>query len=857
MKFSIIVPAYNAENTIGNAIDNLESLDFDKEQFEIIVVNDGSKDDTFSALKKKKNEYPNLVVKNKQNGGVSSARNFALDYAKGEYILFVDADDGISKNTLTELNKFIEKNKDINIIVYNIKYNSNGRRHWRADYLKKSGVYDAEIFCFGAITTVNFCIKNKFENELRFNTNLIMHEDEDYACRQVLIQNKYGFVKECTYLYNNDNSTSATNTKLNPIYVFDASLKLYKDLLSLKPQSKYIQSLIINDLSWKLRANVLFSEGTKLEEEQKRRVGELLSGINNEVIMDHPNVDKFHKFYFLKLKREKVKIYAEGNRILCKIGKLKEFHVKENLLYLSKIAKTGKSLSISGFYKNYITEFISEKDVDIYICIDDQIRKCIKSYSFFSHHRSKTRTNNFYRFDLKLDPKRDSKFFFIVRVFNNFYKINRVEYKNLHIGDSVKVLDRNSFIRCDKSGNFEYIVSTPRTIQTTLNEVKQIFKKSSAKGLFSFCAELNFLFQNKRICLYSDKEGVLDNAFEQFKYDLSKKDNLKRYYVYWSQKDKENILKKGIKPSRLVKFHSLRHQIYYLNSKYVFTSFVDDNFFVPFGLKNYKENYGRFSTPEIIYLQHGVLHAKTLHYAREFLNIDYVVVSTFNEEKFLTDLGFQEGQILKFGAPRLDRERSAISSTKIKNILYVPSWRSYLGIRSSDNIWGLNREKTLNSKYFICLKELISDRRLQSILKENNIHLDIKLHPIFKELEKELHVRNPISIQDAIKISSYDVIITDYSSIVYDAVYSGKIVIYYCPDYFEYKNGLNMYSDTTVPIENGFGALSKTNDELLEILTRITRDTASYIEKFKEKYESTFFDCGGAKERIYNEFKEI
>ena len=83
MKISIIIPAYNAEKFIEKCLNSI-SLDC-----EIIVVNDGSKDNTDIILKKKKN----ITIFNNDNHGVSYSRNFGIKNANGEYIMFLDSDD--------------------------------------------------------------------------------------------------------------------------------------------------------------------------------------------------------------------------------------------------------------------------------------------------------------------------------------------------------------------------------------------------------------------------------------------------------------------------------------------------------------------------------------------------------------------------------------------------------------------------------------------------------------------------------------------------------------------------------------------------------------------------------------------
>lgn len=97
---SIIIPAYHVENYIGNTLKSIFSQN--KAEIEVIVVNDGSKDNTLGVVESIKAEWKpaNLKVFSTENRGVSAARNFGLNKARGEYVLFLDGDDALAPGTL-------------------------------------------------------------------------------------------------------------------------------------------------------------------------------------------------------------------------------------------------------------------------------------------------------------------------------------------------------------------------------------------------------------------------------------------------------------------------------------------------------------------------------------------------------------------------------------------------------------------------------------------------------------------------------------------------------------------------------------------------------------------------------------
>lgn len=119
MILSIIIPNYNGAKFIAQCFDSLIDQKLKSNEFEIIVVNDGSTDNSLEVINnyaKKHSEY-NIEIIDKENGGVSVARNVALKITKGKYIYFVDSDDYIASDTLKAIIESLEKN-DLDIITF-------------------------------------------------------------------------------------------------------------------------------------------------------------------------------------------------------------------------------------------------------------------------------------------------------------------------------------------------------------------------------------------------------------------------------------------------------------------------------------------------------------------------------------------------------------------------------------------------------------------------------------------------------------------------------------------------------------------------------------------------------------------
>ena len=106
IKYSFILPVYNTEKYLKKCLDSLVNQTY--KDFDIIVVNDGSTDKSSSIISKYQKKYKNIIVINKENEGLSMARNRGVQKSSGKYIIFVDSDDYVSNKLLEEVDKKID-----------------------------------------------------------------------------------------------------------------------------------------------------------------------------------------------------------------------------------------------------------------------------------------------------------------------------------------------------------------------------------------------------------------------------------------------------------------------------------------------------------------------------------------------------------------------------------------------------------------------------------------------------------------------------------------------------------------------------------------------------------------------------
>ena len=107
MEISIVIPCYNEENNIKRCIDSIKKQSY--RDFEVILVDDGSTDKTAEVIKKNIKEDKRFKYYHKENGGVSSARNYGIKKSAGHYISFIDSDDYINPDFLKLLYENIKE----------------------------------------------------------------------------------------------------------------------------------------------------------------------------------------------------------------------------------------------------------------------------------------------------------------------------------------------------------------------------------------------------------------------------------------------------------------------------------------------------------------------------------------------------------------------------------------------------------------------------------------------------------------------------------------------------------------------------------------------------------------------------
>jgi glycosyltransferase involved in cell wall biosynthesis len=311
IKYSFIVPVYNTEKYLKKCLDSLVNQTY--KDFEIIVVNDGSTDKSSNIISKYQKKYKNIIVIDKENEGLSMARNRGVQKSSGKYIIFVDSDDYVSNKLLEEVDKKID---DSDILRFQIatedeEYTKINEYHEEGfesmcgyDAFKYLSLYHFVEPAWCYVIRKNYYIENKFSFK-----NGVYHEDFGLIPYVIYKARKVKSIDFIGYYYIQRNGSIMNNNDYK---------KTVKKAFDMLEQYKTMR-LFAKNINRKNNLDDYF-----------------LSYISNSVIVKARELKKDEKkVYINELKKLNV---FDGVLVNTRIRRFKKYLMKHNLnLYLKVV----------------------------------------------------------------------------------------------------------------------------------------------------------------------------------------------------------------------------------------------------------------------------------------------------------------------------------------------------------------------------------------------------------------------------------------------------------------------------------------------------------------------------------------
>lgn len=239
MLLSIIIPIYNVEKYLSRCLDSIFDQHVSEDNFEVIAVNDGSPDNCLEILKEYEQCHKNIVIIDKENGGVSSARNAGLQICKGNYVTFVDPDDYLADNSLLLLFEKMQSFTTDMIICNSISDKDGSLIYDWQDVCVDNIIYSKNsvfgVYRRGAVWGVLYNNSFLHNNQLEFPVGVRNAEDVIFFthCLALSKSVKFEGINLYTLFRRNDSASRIINCK---------------SIFAMKYALDYVQQLRINTI---------------------------------------------------------------------------------------------------------------------------------------------------------------------------------------------------------------------------------------------------------------------------------------------------------------------------------------------------------------------------------------------------------------------------------------------------------------------------------------------------------------------------------------------------------------------------------------------------------------------------------
>ena len=866
-KFSVIIPIYNVydylEETILSVIN--QSIGF-KKNIQMILVNDGSPDNSEEICLKYKDMYPeNIIYIKKENSGVSETRNEGMKYIEGEYVNFLDSDDTWEKDVFKKAYKMFTKNPDIILIGVRQKYFEAQNNYTSLDYkFDKDKIVDVrKDFDHIHLSVTSGFFKSSAIKDIKYDKRIKYSEDAKFIY-EFLIKNKsykYGIISSSIHNYRKRNlGNSAIQTKdlkidwykqtveLSYLYLLEKSKKEFIELY------KTIQYYVAYDYQWRLNYDFLNINNFSKEEieDYLNNTKKIFQFIDDEVILEQKHCACIYKQLALKIK------YGSYDKAINK--------------FFNKSDDSNLIIELEKISNNKITfegslNYIYNDKIKLFYTLDDKTFKEIRlSKNLFKNYKNMLNDDiysSYFKLSVDFKPSK-IKFFVEYEGIKKELKIKCGEWfsltnhkRSFHNYKKYTMSKKNNYLIIEKRNIISTLIHELK-FQISLIKYKKI--KSSLFRLFYYISKPFF---TKPVWIISDREMVAgDNGEALFKY-LSGLNN-KNIKVYFAINKNSNDISRLKKYGNVIYFKTLKYYIIFSHCNKIISSHADSYVYNPLGkggntirdLYNYK----------YIFLQHGIIKHDLSNWLNRFnRNFSIFVTSSLEEYNLITNnakYGYTKDVVKLTGLARYDYLEN---KNELSNVIFIaPTWRSSLaGPLMNNSQKRLYNNKFKESEFYKFYNELLNNKHLIEVLKKYKYKIKFCIHPSLKDQIKDFKFYEKYI--DFIHNTNYNkefvsdkLLITDYSSIMFDFAYLKKPIIYnlFDEDIF-YKN--HIYSKGNYDYEkHGFGACIYDVDSLINEIEKNLKNNCKMEKKYVDRVNS-YFKYHDRKncERIYNEILKL
>ena len=871
-KFSCIMAVYNVEEYLEEALESLLTQDIGfEDNIQIVLVDDGSTDgsgkmcDDYAAL------YPlNIVAIHKENEGPSSARNAGIQKATGEYITYVDPDDMLSKNTLGFVYEFFSENKEyVDVVCIPLYFfgSMKGQHLLNGKFKKGSRIINLNIESDAKLlSAASSFYKSEIVKSHSFNTGL--HVSEDLFFNYMLFLNKpyFGVVADGIYHYRRRDSLkslSLTRGRYDKPHNYIPYLKnIHLSLIETAKNKhdyipKFLQSLIVYDLQWYIKQNEIPNGVLSDSEKQEffRLLSEVFSVVDDAIIMSASHLWLEHKLRILQLK------YNIQPSLQFTQNDIRLFYRDTHCGWLSAlplrigvIESSDKHIFINGYFSIYT--FMADGSHELMAKTNNGEFAC--SLGEFLPASMSLGTPTVFQMDFAVkipicdiaarDSLEFSYFYNGQRVFaNRVIFTNRSPLSNKY-KQSYCVLD--SWVIKLNKGSINLLPNTSNARkQAEKLFLKEIInpneKKDKRKKYARALTKVRASAAAKEIWLISDRiDRAGDNGEALFRYvNQVKPKGIKAYFVI----DKDCVDYQRLKKvGNVVAYRSKEHKRLHLLASKIISAHANEFVYSPLGKldASYKDIN---SKKKFVFLQHGITKDDISSWLkRRDKNIKGFVTAASNECNSIIEnenYGYSSNEVWLTGFPRFDR----LYDNNQGFISIMPTWRKNLMAKydMESKQWIL-KPGFLNSEYYLFYNKLINDKRLIEACSKNGYKILFYPHPNIMPFIDLFHQNDLVHFgapDEAYRdiYAKSNLVLTDYSSAVFDFAYLRKPIVYAHFDHDDFFSGTHLYTEGYFDYErDGFGEVCYDLESTVDTLISYIENECQLKDKYRNRIDNFF-----------------
>ena len=887
-KFSIIISVYQVAEYIDEAMFSLFNQDIGfEDNVHLILVDDGSTDGSGRICDEYAARYPeNIEVIHKENGGLASARNVGLAYVKGEYVNFFDPDDVLESDVLSLVYEFFQAHGDeveLASIPYYMFENKTGEYPLNRKFEKGSRVIDLmEEYESVQLSMATSFVKKDTAQQLRFNDNTHVSEDMEVLMEYFIHQPRYGVVAGARYMYRRRASGgSILNTVQDSKHFYLYQLEMFAKAFARAEEvmgevPRFLQYMVMYDIQW-IYTKPKDEVEQVLDAADIARLYSLLDGllarIDDEVILQQRNIYDESKMRLLERKyREKTVLrhnngdieiwFHEHNlrRLSRCMVKLEFMSLRDDVFILEgHITLIGAAidlpmeilLKING-HKMIPCQLVEgREDLEVYNLCD----KVARRVAFRGEIRN---VSHWPALDIAIvtrvagqELERKSNF-----SFGNYFPL-LCKFKNEYVmlEDWMCFFAAGMHLRLQRVTRYEEEARE----EALLKEFLAIGTEEAREAVALRRAYYALKDKVGSLWLVADRLNKADDNGEAFFDFLQKAEVPEKCYFVLRQDspDWERLASSG----KAVAFQSHQHHLLHLLAECLVYSSPAMVLYNPFnGDKRFYQDI--LYKKRRIFLQHGITKndvSKQLN--RYNSNFDTFITAANGEYKSIVEGNYFYGKdVVKLtGLARYD----LLEDRREKKITIMPTWRDYLGNNSTFAVDGIRRYDASfkESDFFKFYNALLNHPKLLAACDKHGYTLQFMPHPgivaaveYFDHDPRVCFLSGHTRYRDVYAESA--LVLTDYSSAVFDFAYLHKPVLYAQFDqekFFSahYKRGYYDYE------RDGFGEVAKDLESTVDMLCDYIENDCQLKSLYRERIDRFFaFKDRGNCQRIYEAIRE-